>query len=95
MISLTAFVTHRAGAVLVAILFLTLGALSQIVDFDKRELRLAIDPSIESLLPEEDEGRQFYDYIRRLFGSDETILVALVDDDIFKTENLVRVKRMT
>ena len=91
----SAFVTNRAGSILFGILVLTLGALSQIVDFETRELRLEIDPSIESMLPEEDEGRQFYDYIRRLFGSDETVLVALVDDDIFSTANLLRVQRMT
>ena len=90
----SAFVTNRAGSILFGILVLTLGALSQIVDFETRELRLEIDPSIESMLPEEDEGRQFYDYIRRLFGSDETVLVALVDDDIFSTANLLRVQRI-
>jgi len=93
--ALTGFIINRAGSVLVGILILTLGALSQIVDFETRELKLEIDPSIESMLPEDDEGRKFYDHIRRLFGSDETILVALVDDDIFKNENLVRIQRMT
>jgi predicted RND superfamily exporter protein len=81
--------------VLTLVAALTLLAGTQIVDVLTGDLRLVIDPSVDSLLPEEDEDRRFYDHVRRLFGSDETLLVALVDDDVFDAENLRRIRTLT
>jgi hydrophobe/amphiphile efflux-3 (HAE3) family protein len=92
---LTAFVTRRAGLVLLLVAAVTLGALAQIVDPSSGSLRLIVDPSIDSMLPEDDAERRYYDHVRRLFGSDETVLVALAADDIFTAPNLERIKRMT
>ena len=47
------------------------------------------------LLPEGDASRTFYDRIRRLFGSDETLLIALVSDDVFSTDTLRQIDRLT
>jgi predicted RND superfamily exporter protein len=88
-------VTRRARWVLVLVLAITVYAASFIVDFRTGQPRLLLDPSVNSMLPEKDAGRKFYDYVRRLFGSDETLLVALVDNDIFTAENLRRIQRMT
>jgi predicted RND superfamily exporter protein len=88
------FVARRPWWVLAAVAALTLFACSRVVDFRSGQLRLGFDPSTNALLPDEDEGRDFYDYVRRLFGSDETILVALVDDDVFTAENLRSLQRM-
>ncbi len=74
---------------------LTLLAVSRVIDLRSGTLRLVFDPSTNALLPAHDEARDFYDYVRRLFGSDETILVALVDDDVFTAENLRRIQRLT
>ena len=71
-------VTRHPLAALLAVVALTLLALGQIVDPRTRELKLEIDPSVESLLPAEDAARTDYDHVRRLFGSDDTVLVALV-----------------
>ena len=88
-------VTRRAGWVLGAVLALTLLAASQIVDFRTGALRLTVDPSVDDMLPEGDEGRRFYDYVRRLFGSDETLVVALAAGDVFTEANLRRIQRLT
>jgi predicted RND superfamily exporter protein len=80
--------------VLALIGLVTLLAVARVVDVRSGELRVAFDPSTNALLPEGDEERAFYDHVRRVFGSDETILVALVDDDVFTSENLRRVARM-
>ena len=92
---LTAFATRRAGLILLFVTVVTLGALVQIVDPSSGALRLIVDPSIDSMLPEDDAGRRYYDHVRQLFGSDETVLVALVSDDIFTASNLERIARMT
>jgi predicted RND superfamily exporter protein len=81
--------------VLVAVLALTLLAASQIVDFRTGALRLGVDPSVDDMLPAGDEGRQFYDHVRRLFGSDETLVVALAAGDVFTEANLRRIQSLT
>jgi hydrophobe/amphiphile efflux-3 (HAE3) family protein len=87
-------VTSKPGWVLALVGVLTVLAAAQIVDVRSGEIRIAFDPSYDALLPDADEGREFYDHVRRLFGSDETILVALVDEDVFTAANLRRVKRL-
>ena len=64
------------------------------VDPGARELRLQIDPSVNRLLPAKDEARRFYDRSRRIFGSDEQLVVAIASDDLFSSESLRRVKRL-
>jgi len=91
---LLTFITDHAGWVLAIVLAITVLSITQIVDVRTGELRIAFDPSTNALLPQDDEGRRFYDYVRTLFGSDETVLVVLVDDDIFTAENLKALQRM-
>ena len=82
-------------AILVAALALALLSVQQLVDFETGELQLEIDPSTNRFLPADDEGKRFYDFIRRVFGSDETLLVVLGADDVFSAPNLRRLARMT
>jgi len=88
-------IPRYAGWILVVSTLLTALAASRIVDLRTGEVLLRVDPSADRLLPEGDESRAFYDRVRRLFGSDETLLVALVTDDVFTSENLKRVARLT
>jgi predicted RND superfamily exporter protein len=88
-------VTQRSGLVLLVALALTVFALSRIVDFRTGELHLVLDPSLDRLLPEGDEGKKFYDHVRRIFGSDETLLIALIADEVFTIDVLQSVARMT
>lgn len=94
MIRLFDWITRHPVPVLAAVGLITVLAAARVVDFRTGELRIAFDPSTNALLPEDDEEREFYDYVRRLFGSDETILVALSSDDVFTAENLRRVQRI-
>ncbi len=90
------FVTRHALAVLAALLGLTIVAVAQIVDLRSGSLLLGFDPSVSALFPKESPGREYYEYVRRLFGSDETLVLAVVDDDgIFTYDNLSAVKRMS
>ncbi len=89
------FVTERAGWTLAVLTVTAALAVLQIVDARSGTPRLELDPSIDRLLPDEDEDRRFYDRVRRIFGSDETLVVALVADDLFTAENLRRVARIS
>ncbi len=79
---------------IVTVLAITVFAASRIVDFRTGEIHISFDPSTNALLPQGDEGRLFYDHVRKVFGSDESILVAVGAEDIFTAEHLRRIQRM-
>jgi predicted RND superfamily exporter protein len=91
------FVTRRPVLVLFGVLALCIAAALQIVDVGTGRLRIQFDPSSSALFPRNDPMRDFYEHVRRLFGSDETLVVALVDEKngVFTRENLERVERLT
>ncbi|MEE8559051.1 MAG: MMPL family transporter, partial [Myxococcota bacterium] len=74
---------------------ITAFAVTGIYDFEEGRPRVYFDPSTNLLLPQNDEGKKFYDHIRRVFGNDETILIAVHADDLFTREHLETVKRLT
>jgi predicted RND superfamily exporter protein len=74
---------------------LTLVAVAGIVDPRSGEPRIHLDPSLNRLMPEHDPQRVFYDRVRQIFGSDETLVVALVADDVFTPEHLSSVIQLT
>jgi predicted RND superfamily exporter protein len=85
---------RRSSLVLAIVAAITLLALTRIVDFRTGELRLGLDPSIDSMLPRVDPARDYYDDVRELFGGDEAVLVVLSVADVFTSENLGRIVRM-
>ena len=87
-------ISHRPWLVLGAILALTSLAAAPLVDLEHRRLHLEVDMSTNRLLPENQPGRTFYDYVRKAFGSDETMVVALSADDIFTHDVLARISRL-
>ena len=89
------FITSRPWLVLALLAAITGLATARLVDLETGRLRLEIDMSTDRLLPEGDEDKTFYEFMRRVFGSDETLLVALHTDDVFTHENLSRVARLT
>jgi len=88
-------IPRRAGWVLAGTLVLTLLALAVLVDPYTGAIRLEVDPAHDRLLSEDDEDRRFYDRVRDLFGSDDQLVVALVTDDVFTTEALASLTRIT
>jgi len=81
--------------VLAIVALLSVLAASQVYDLRTGALRLRIDPSLDRLLPPDDPDRRFYESMRRTFGNDETVLVAVASDDAFALESLRRVERLT
>lgn len=91
--------TLHPGRILAVVLALTLLALAGLVDPRSGEFRLSIDPSVNRLLPEDDPDRRFYEHIRRVFGSEDVVMLALASDDtrngIFTIDMIARVGRIT
>jgi predicted RND superfamily exporter protein len=92
---LLALVTERPVPVLLGVALATAFFATRLVDPATGAARLAIDTSVGRLLPEGDPTQLYYESVRHLFGSDETLLVALVADDVFTRENLEAVRRIT
>lgn len=88
------FSAERPGRVLAAVLAITVFMAAPLVDIEHRTLRLNVDMSTDRLLPEDDEGRTFYEHVKRAFGSDETMVVAVSADDVFTYDALARIRRI-
>jgi predicted RND superfamily exporter protein len=88
-------VSRRPGWVLGALLLPTVLSLLALLDPETGHLRLRVDPSVERLLPQGDEERDFWSEARRVFGEQQTALVALPTDDVFSPDSLARIARLT
>lgn len=88
-------IVSRPRRVLLLVAVLSLGFASQLWDFSAGKPRIRVETAVNRILPDQDESRRVYDRFRGYFGNDELILIALVADEIFTTENLRRVERMT
>jgi predicted RND superfamily exporter protein len=74
---------------------LTLLALTAIVNPLTGQVHLEIDPSANRLIAEDQPSKLFYDQTRRIFGSDETLIITVAAADVFTPEVFDTVKRMT
>ena len=92
---LVRLIAHHPWVVLGAILIVTAVLAAPLVDLEHRRLRLDVDMSTNRLLPENQPGRTFYDYVRKAFGSDETMVVALSAEDIFTHDVLSRIAKLS
>jgi predicted RND superfamily exporter protein len=88
-------VSRSTGLVLLFSAALTLLAVTQLVDLQTGHFRLEIDPSANRLLSEHNPAKQFYDQARRMFGSDEILVITLTSPDVFTPDTLKRIDRMT
>ncbi len=82
--------------ILGAALFGTLWSLALCVDFKTLQPRLRIDPSAEALLPAHDPERAVLEQVRRSFGDDDPVIVAIrFEPSVFTAENLGRIDALT
>lgn len=82
------FVINRPLPVLLSIALLTC-----FLGYHASHIR--IDSSIESLLPYDDPEKQYYNDVRRLFGSEDVAVVGLITDNIYTPQTLQKITRLT
>ena len=92
---LSELVTRYTGLTLTLFFAVTALALTTIVDPTTGQLRLNIDPSANRLFAENQSAREFYDRTRRIFGSDETLIITLTAADVFTPDSFEIIGRMT
>jgi len=69
--------------------------ISRIVDPTTGERNLRIDPSFDALLPDDAAERVYYDWVKDEFGDDQSLIIALVLDDVFTLDNLHMIQRIS
>jgi hypothetical protein len=57
--------------------------------------RITVDSSVEALLPQDDPERQYYNAIRKLYGSDEIGFIGVFAEDVYRPEVLEKIRRLT
>ncbi|MEA2624328.1 MAG: uncharacterized protein QOD06_373, partial [Candidatus Binatota bacterium] len=72
---------------------LVIAAITAFFGFEASHIR--VDSSVEALLPENDPEKAYYDQIRRLYGSDEIGVVAVVAPDVYQPDVLRKIERLT
>ena len=91
----SAALAHHPRVVLAAVALVTVAAATQIVDFRTGGLRLALDPSFDRLVMGGGEPSEVDDLTRRVFGASNTLVVALIADDLFTAQNLESLSELT
>jgi len=87
--------TRHPWWVLGVALALSAALLPGVIDLRTGELRLRYDPSTNQLLPHTEGAKEAYRRARRIFGNDETVIVALHADDAFSPEALESLARLS
>jgi predicted RND superfamily exporter protein len=85
----------RPGVVLGVTALASLLAVSLIVDLRTGAPRLVLDPSVNAMLPEDDEGRRFFERMQSEFEFGDTVVVAFVTDNVFEREHLESILRIS
>lgn len=81
--------------ILLGIVIITALFMLALFDPQSQSLKLTIDPSISRLLPTKDAERDYYQNIKKVFGNDETILIALHANPLFTSDVIDRIEIMT
>lgn len=75
------------------LLLFFIGLLTAFFAYHARHIQF--DSSIDSLLPQGDPEKQYYDEVRQLFGSDDVAVVGIITDDVYTPQTLEKIKRLT
>jgi uncharacterized protein len=89
-----AFAAHPL-AIVVAVLLLSALAALTLVDARTGQVRLAVDPALERLLPPQDSDRALFDRVRAQFGETDPVLLAVRFDHVYTADNIARIDRLS
>ncbi len=81
--------------VIVGTLLLSAAAALCLIDPRDLSLRLKVDPSLERLLPPQDDDRALFDRVRAQFGETDPVLLAVRFDNVYTPESIDRIDALT
>jgi len=89
------FMAAHPWVVLALALALSALTLPSVYDFRAGAARVSFEPAGDRLVARTDEAGALYARTRRLFGSDETMIIGLLADDAFASEPLASLLRVS
>jgi len=90
-----ALMVHHPRSVLLLLGTVSVAALGALVDFGEGRFAIDVDPASEPLIRRNDPGIPIYEQAKKDFGNDDVYVVAMETDEVFKTEHLERLARLT
>lgn len=88
-------VARRPRTVLAAVAAVTVIALLLCVNPVTREVRFQVDPAAEALLPAHDPGRAVLDRVRKTFGIDDPLVIAVrFEPSVYSADHIARIARI-
>jgi predicted RND superfamily exporter protein len=91
---LDAVVDHPVVVIVVALASTAL-AFNETIDLEHGRVNVAVDSSIENLLPAEGKALQVYTMVRDKFIGDDVLIVVWITEDLFTPRRLAALKEMT
>ena len=86
---------RRPTSVLLIVLLVSVLAVLQVFSLPDFRPRLQLDPSTESLLPQDDADRKVFERVRATFGDTDAVLLSVRLDPMFTPENMARIEELT
>ncbi|MGQ0618342.1 MAG: MMPL family transporter [Panacagrimonas sp.] len=86
---------RRPSSVLLIVLLASLLAVLRVFELPGFKSRLLLDPSTESLLPQDDKDRQVFERVRATFGEADAVLMSVKLDPLFTPDNMARIEQLT
>lgn len=89
------FASRRPGVVLLIVLLVSAYSALRVFELPGFTPRLRLDPSTETLLPQDDRDRQVFERVRATFGDADAVLLSVRLDPMFTPDNMARIDRLT
>lgn len=90
-----AWLVAHPRRVILATALISLAAALSLFDLETGRLRLQIDPSLERLLPDDDEGQAVFQRLQAAFGDSDRLLLAVKLPSVLSAEGLASIERAT
>lgn len=86
---------RRPALILLLVVLVSVYSLCRLIEFPSLTSRLKLDPSTETLLPQDDADRQIFERVRETFGDADAVLMSVRLEPMFTPENMARIEQLT
>lgn len=86
---------RRPALILLLVVLVSVYSLCRLIEFPSLTSRLKLDPSTETLLPQDDADRQIFERVRETFGDADAVLMSVRLDPMFTPDNMARIEQLT
>jgi predicted RND superfamily exporter protein len=88
-------VARRPAFILLLVVAVSIYSAFRLIELPGFTSRLKLDPSTETLLPQDDEDRQIFERVRDTFGDADAVLMSVRLEPMFTPQNMARIDELT